>query len=525
MNQDRSLLFSTFKSDFPASIVVFLVALPLCLGVAVASGANPFAGIIAGVIGGIVVGFLSGSPLSVSGPAAGLTSIVALAIDKFQHYDVFLVAVVLAGLFQILMGIFKAGIIGSFIPNSVIKGMLAAIGIILIMKQIPHFLGYDADPEGDESFFQVDHNNTFSEILNSLNHFTPLAIFIGTLGIFILIVYEMPTIKKSSFAKFIPGPLIVVIAGVAMNEFIGSIRSDLKITSEHLVKLPVLNSMHDLVLNLTFPKWSEILNPQVWVIAITIALVASIETLLSLEAVDDLDPQKRISPPNKELIAQGIGNSISGFFGGLPITSVIVRSSANVNTGAKTKLSSILHGVLLFISALFLSRYLNKIPLSALAAILLFTGYKLSRINIFKEYYKQGFNQFIPFLVTVLAIVFTDLLKGVAIGILVGLFYTVRSNFKTSVSILKDESRYLLKLKKEVSFLNKGIVKSILMKIPNNTAILIDATKADFVDQDIIDLVNDFIINAQTRSIRVYVKKIEGKQNIFNDITKNTLKN
>lgn len=518
-------LFKSLKNDLPASVVVFLVALPLCLGVAVASGASPFAGIVAGIVGGVVVGFLSGSNLSVSGPAAGLTSIVFLAIENLKMYEVFLLAVVLAGALQIAMGIFKAGVIGSFIPNSVIKGMLAAIGIILILKQIPHFVGYDADPEGDESFFQIDSSNTFSEIVNSLNHITPLSVVIGLLGIAILIFYETPKIKRLAFTKFLPGPLLVVIMGIGVNELSKLLFEGFTIEPSHLVALPILNTTSDLVGQLRLPNFGAITNPQVWVVAFTIAIVASIESLLSLEAIDDLDPEKNISPPNKELIAQGVGNMVSGFVGGLPVTSVIVRSSANVQSGAKSKMSTILHGIFLLLAALFLGTLMNKIPLSALAAILIFTGYKLAKLTLFKEFFAKGYNQFIPFIVTVLAIVFTDLLKGVAIGILISIFYIVRSNFRASITVIKDESRYLIRFKKEVSFLNKGMLKSILAKIPSDTAVLLDPTKADFIDLDIIELVNDFIINAQSREIRVYIKKNPGRPEIFHDITNNIIKN
>jgi len=520
MNRQKSP-FSFLQNDLPASIVVFLVALPLCLGVAVASGASPFAGIVAGIVGGMVVGSLSGSQLSVSGPAAGLTSIVALAIDKLEHYEIFLLAVVIAGALQILMGALKAGVIGNFIPNSVIKGMLAAIGIILILKQIPHFFGYDADPEGDESFLQPDQHNTFSEIVQSLQYITPLAIVCGLVGIGILMMYETKLVKKQAFLKYIPGPLVVVSVGVLINEVAGALNPELKIASSHLVSLPEFQHPGDVLGQLRFPDFKSIANPDMWTVALTIAIVASIESLLSLEAVDDLDEQKRISPSNRELMAQGVGNMTSGLLGGLPVTSVIVRSSANVNAGAKSKLSAILHGVLLLISVLIFSRIFNLIPLASLAAILVFTGYKLAKISLFREYYQKGHMQFIPFIVTVIAIVFTDLLKGVAIGMVLGIFYIIRSNFRTSVAVIKDEFRYLIRFKKEVSFLNKSLVKNTLLRIPDDTAVLLDPTKADFIDQDIVELVNDFIIHAPTRGIRVYVKKQAGKPEIFNDISNN----
>ena len=515
---------NTLKNDFSASIVVFLVALPLCLGVAVASGAEPFSGIISGIIGGIVVGYFSGSNLSVSGPAAGLTSIVAAAILELKFFEAFLLAVFLSGLIQILFGIIKAGAIGDFIPNSVIKGMLAAIGIILILKQIPHFFGYDADPEGDENFFQADHKNTFSELLSLLNNFEIGAALIAIFGILILISWESNFIKNNKTLKIIPGPLLAVIVGILINEFLLIFFPDFSLKNDHLVQLPVFSNSTDFISSIKFPLWSEILNYKVWITAITIAIVASIETLLSIEAVDKIDPQKNITPANKELIAQGIGNSVSGLIGGLPITSVIVRSSANVNSGGKTKLSAIFHGFFLLLSVLFIASLLNLIPKSVLAAILILTGYKLAKFDIFKEYYKKGIDQFAPFIVTVVAIVFTDLLVGIAIGILVGLFFTIRSNFRTSIFIIKDNNNYLIRFRKEVSFLNKSLVKRSLAKIPNNSAVIIDPTKADFIDKDIIDLVNNFIETAESKGIRIYIERVKGKPEIFKDLLQSVVK-
>lgn len=516
----KSSLLAHLRYDLPAGLVVFLVALPLCLGVAVASGASPFAGIIAGVVGGLVVGALSGSPLSVSGPAAGLTSIVALAIENLGQYEVFLTAVVLAGAMQLLMGYLKAGVIGNFIPNAVIKGMLAAIGIILILKQIPHFFGYDAVPEGDEAFLQPDQNNTFGEIFSALEHITPMAVVVGAAGLIILMLYEIKAIKDAPLSRFLPGPLAVVLSGVCINGLALRFNSGSAIADSHRVGLPVFNSTSDLLREIRLPDWTALGSPEMWTIALTIAIVASIESLLSLEAVDDLDEEKRISSPNRELVAQGAGNIVSGLLGGLPVTSVIVRSSANVNAGAKSKLSTIVHGILLLASVLLFSKVFNLIPLASLAAILIFTGYKLAKVGLFKAYYQKGWAQFLPFIVTVLAIVFTDLLKGVSIGLLLGVFFIIRSNFRTAISVIKDDDRYLIRFKKEVSFLNKSVVKTTFVKIPDDTAVLLDATRADFVDQDIIDLVNDFIIHAPTRGIRVYVKRRNGQEEIFNDVTR-----
>jgi len=396
--------YSHIGANLSASIVVLLVALPLCLGIALASGAPLFSGIIAGVVGGIVVGLLSGSQLSVSGPAAGLTAIVAVAILKLQVYEAFLLAVVLAGVMQVALGYLKAGVIGDYIPNAVIKGMLAAIGLILIMKQFPHLVGYDANFEGDETFAQADQNNTFSAIYTALNTIKPAAAIIGLGSIILLSIWEKPFIKKNELLRFVPGPLVVVILAIIINGTIEQLSGIASIESTHLVSLPIAHSTTEFISFFTLPKFSFITNVQVWISAVTLAIVASLETLLGIEAVDKLDPLKRVTPTNKELKAQGFGNIISGLIGGLPLTSVIVRSSANVSAGGKTKQATIFHGLLLLLCAALIPNLLNKIPLSALAGILIFTGYKLAKITLFKEFYQKGLNQFIPFCVTIIAI-------------------------------------------------------------------------------------------------------------------------
>ncbi|HSK13090.1 MAG TPA: SulP family inorganic anion transporter, partial [Phnomibacter sp.] len=397
-------LFRNVGADLPASIVVFLVALPLCLGVAVASDAAPITGLIAGMVGGIVIGFFSGSNLSVSGPAAGLTAIVASAIGKLPTYEAFLMAVVLSGALQLILGYVKAGIIGDFIPNSVIKGMLAAIGLILILKQMPHLVGYDIDPEGSESFATKGGENTFSVLLGSFSRFTPGAVIIGLVAMGILLLFELKAIKRLRVFQLIPGALLVVLAGVGINMWFKGAFPHLYLGPDHLVQLDAFNNPIDFFKSLPSPDLSMVLNKDVWIIAVTIAIVASIETLLSIEAVDKIDPLKRLTPANRELKAQGLGNLVSGLLGGLPVTSVIVRSSANVSAGAVGKLSAISHGFWLLLSVLFIPGLLNMIPLAALAAILIFTGYKLAKIKIFTEHYRKGWNQFIPFVITVVAI-------------------------------------------------------------------------------------------------------------------------
>ena len=498
--------YSHIGANLSASIVVLLVALPLCLGIALASGAPLFSGIIAGVVGGIVVGLLSGSQLSVTGPAAGLTAIVAVAILKLQVYEAFLLAVVLAGIMQVALGYLKAGVIGDYIPNAVIKGMLAAIGLILIMKQFPHLVGYDANFEGDETFAQADQNNTLSAIYTALNTITPTAVIIGIGSIILLAVWEKPFIKKNKLLQFVPGPLVVVILAIIINSTIEQLSGIAGLESKHLVSLPIAHSTTEFISFFTLPNFSFITNTQVWISALTLAIVASLETLLGIEAVDKLDPLKRVTPTNRELKAQGFGNIVSGLIGGLPLTSVIVRSSANVSAGGKTKQSTIFHGILLLLCAALIPGLLNKIPLSALAGILIFTGYKLAKITLFKEFYQKGFNQFIPFCVTIIAILFTDLLIGISIGIAVSLVFIIRSNFKTAVMIVNDNNNYLIRFKKDVSFLNKPIIKSELELVPENANLVIDVARAEFIDKDVIDEVNGFLYHAHLKNIKVSLK-------------------
>ena len=500
-------IFRSVSKDIPASIVVTLVALPLCLGIALASGASPFSGIIAGIAGGIITGLLSGSQLSVSGPAAGLTTIVAAAIVKINVFEAFVVAVVLAGVFQVILGWIKAGVVGDYIPNTVIKGMMAAIGIILIMKQFPHLIGYDADFEGDESFFQPNNENTFTSITRALNFITPTAAIIGATSLVFLRIWEIPLIKKSRWMVLVPGPLVAVVSGIFLHEILTDQFHWEALGAKHLVTLPVAENMRDFYSLFIFPDWKAMANPQVWIAAITIAIVASLETLLGIEAVDKIDPQKRFTPPNRELVAQGLGNIFSGFFGGLPITSVVVRSSANVSAGAQTKLSTILHGILLLLSVLFIPHLLNKIPLAALAAVLIFTGYKLAKVSLFREFFRKGWEQFTPFFVTIVAILLSDLLIGILIGLLIGLFFVMKSNFHSSVVFVTDNDNYLLRLRKDVSFLNKPIIKNNLENIPPGSYALIDATRADYIDKDVIDEINQFIEFAALNNIRVEIKK------------------
>lgn len=506
----------SLPNDLTSSIVVFLVALPLCLGVALASNAPPLSGIIAGITGGIVVGLASRSHLSVSGPAAGLTTIVAAAIGTLGSFQLFLAAVVIAGVLQMALGFAKAGIIGDYIPNCVIKGMLAAIGLILILNQVPHLLGDDSHFETDEGVVQ-DKGNIFSNFFLAFKNINPAALIIGVTCLLFYIFWEKLVAKNKGFLKFIPAPLLIVFIGVGINTFFVQGNMVTALSGEHLVKIPESSSANEFFSFFTQPDFSQIFNKDVLIIAVTIALVASLESLLSIEAIDDLDPFQRVTPTNRELKAQGLGNIVSGLLGGLPVTSVIVRSSANVNAGAKTKMSTIYHGALLLLSIAFIPFLLNLIPKTALAAILIFTGYKLAKPAIFKAYYKSGWDQFLPFIITITAILATDLLKGVVIGIFAGLFFVMRSNFKTSVFVVNDKNRYLFRLRKDVSFLNKPIIKQKLEQVPEDSYVLIDATRADFIDKDIIETIEDFMLHAPLKNIRVELKRVQTKNQGFSN--------
>ncbi|MBC7396684.1 MAG: SulP family inorganic anion transporter, partial [Bdellovibrionales bacterium] len=468
---------SRIGNDIRASIVVLLVAIPLCLGIALASGAPLFSGIIAGMVGGIVVGFLSGSPLSVSGPAAGLTVIVAGAILKLGAYESFLLAVFLAGVIQVILGFLKAGVIGDYVPNCVIKGMLAAIGLILILKQMPHLIGYDADPISNESFTDSDDRNTFSGVLYAFNYFNQGAALIGIISLLILKFWESKRIKAVAALNFVPGPLIVVVVAVVLNQVLQNFSAFFLLESKHLVSLPSASSPSEFFGFFSHPDFSMITHLNIWTSALTLAIVASLETLLGVEAVDKLDPYKRVTPTNRELKAQGVGNMVSGLMGGLPLTSVIVRSSANVMAGATSKISTMLHGGFMLLCVILIPFILNLIPLSSLAAILIFTGYKLTKIDLFKQLYQKGLDQFIPFVVTITAILFTDLLIGVLIGVGTGLFFMIRSNFHSAVLVVNHENTYMIRLRKDVSFLNKATVKRTLEEVPESATLIVDVSR------------------------------------------------
>lgn len=501
-------LFANLKSDFPSGLVVFLVALPLCLGIALASGAPPLSGIIAGIIGGIVVGTISRSHISVSGPAAGLTAIVLTAITDLKAFDIFLTAGLIAGIIQLILGFVKAGSISNYFPTNVIEGMLAGIGIIIILKQIPHAVGYDTDFEGDEAFAEKG-GNALDSLLDSFNHVHLGAIIITLISLAILISWDKIDLLKR--LKLIPGALVAVIVGVVLNEVFISSGSNLTIVKEHLVNLPVPQSWDDFKNIIVTPNFAGFADMKVWTIGATIAIVASIETLLCIEASDRMDTQKRYTDTNVELKAQGIGNILSSLIGGLPMTSVVVRSSANANAGAKTKMSAIIHGVLLLISVLSIPFLLNKIPLATLAAVLLMVGYKLAKPSIIMHFWHKGKYQFVPFIATLLAVVFTDLLKGVALGIIISILFILRGNLKRAYRFRKEKFEdgdvIRIDLAQEVSFLNKAAIKTTLSQIPENSKVVINASDTVYIAHDVLDLIQEFAtIRASEENIKVKLK-------------------
>jgi carbonic anhydrase len=480
------------KTDIPAGLALFLVALPLCLGIALASGAPLMSGIISGIIGGIIIGFLSGSQTSVSGPAAGLATVVLASIQQLGSFETFLFAVILAGLMQLVLGFAKMGYIIDFFPSSIIKGLLAAIGIVLILKQIPHAIGYDANPEGDFSFINPIGENTFSGLFHAIDHITPGAVIISIVSLIILLSWQKTPLKKITF---LPPSLAVAGIGIGLSGFFHDFIPSFIIGHEHMVNIPAID-FSSLGSFYYLPDFSLIARFDIWTVAVTLAVVASLETLLNLEAVDKIDPHKRHSPPNRELIAQGIGNVLAGLFGGIPVTSVIVRSSVNIQMENETKLSAIFHGLLLLLSILFFAPIMNMIPLASLAAILLIIGYKLANVTLFRSMYAKGIEQFIPFMATVLAIVFTDLLIGVLVGFAISIALLMISGFrnphmKQNCTVHLGEV-IRLELPNQVTFLNKALIKKTLHDIPEDMDIVIDATASEYIEHDLIEMIEDF---------------------------------
>ncbi|MDQ2769201.1 MAG: SulP family inorganic anion transporter [Bacteroidota bacterium] len=515
--QAKTSLFSTIGQDAPAGLVVFLVALPLCLGISLASGAPLLAGVVAGIVGGLVVSLLSGSSVSVSGPAAGLTVVILSAITSLGSWQAVLVATAVAGVLQIGFGLARAGIIALYFPASVIRGMLAAIGLILIMKQIPHFLGADSDFFEDTEFLQFNGQNTFSAIGAAMRALSPGSVLVGAVALAVLLLWNSGVVRRQAWARLVPGALVAVITAVGLNQLLKIGMPALQVRPEHLVKLPVLTSLRQLGGELTFPDFSALRHPATYGVALTIAIVASLETLLCVEAVDNIDPQKRRTPTNRELLAQGTGNLISGLLGGLPITAVIVRSSANIAAGGQTKMSAFIHGLLLLTSLLFLGAVLNLIPLAALAAVLLLVGYKLTPPALYRRQWQLGWAQFAPFIITVVAVLFTDLLKGVSVGLVLGFFFILRDNAKAGSYLRRDHSldstedpgaRLHLHLPEHVSFLNKASIVTTLEQLPAGSRVLLDGSRSDVIDHDVLAAIAAFRQEAPARGIELELRGI-----------------
>jgi MFS superfamily sulfate permease-like transporter len=497
-------MFSSIRRDLPASVVVFLVALPLCLGIALASGAPPLSGLIAGIVGGAAVGFASGSAVGVSGPAAGLTVLVLAAISSLPSFEAFLLAVVLAGAIQIALGALRAGIIGLYFPSSVIQGMLAAIGLIIILKQIPHLFGYDKEPEGTTDFAQTDGYNTLSEISHMLDFISPGAALIGVISLAVLILWEQPSLRKIAFLRAVPGSLVAVALGALLNAFV--LPDAWELGGEHLVALPTDLAGSALTQALRFPDWSLWMHTGVWTTALTLAVVASIETLLCVEATDKLDPERRVTPTNRELYAQGLGNIVSGLIGGLPVTQVIVRSSANIQSGGHSRMSAVLHGAWLLLAVLLVPHLLNLIPLAALAGVLILVGFKLAKPALFLKMYASGPRQFFPFLITVAAIVFTDLLTGIAIGSAAALVAILLDHYHQPFKAFQvdpQRNSYCIHLVEDVTFLHKAGIREALSRIPEGAEVEINGTSTQRLDKDVLDILDDFKVAAAAKGITV----------------------
>ncbi|WP_341312758.1 SulP family inorganic anion transporter [Paraburkholderia sp. IMGN_8] len=500
-------LFSTFQRDLFAGTVVFLVALPLCLGIANASGVEPFAGLVSGIVGGLVVAVLSGSRLSVSGPAAGLVVIVVDGIAQLGSFAAFLLAVLLSGVIQFGFGMLKAGRFAAYVPSPVIKGMLAAIGVLLIVKQFPLALGLFGPHASPVSQVAAHAAGTVATPFGSISL---AACAITLLSLALLAGWETRALRRFALVRLIPAPLAVVLFGIGATLLLGLLAPSLAPPAEHRVALPLVESFAALSVALEWadfgPHFTQLVNPDVWRVAITLAIVASLETLLSLEAVEQIDPQRRAAPPDRELKAQGIGNLIAGAIGGLPITSVIVRSSANVHAGAQSRLSAIIHGVLLLVSVFALTSVINLIPLACLAAILIFTGFKLAKPSLFVAVARQGFAPFAPFIVTLVGVLATDLLIGIVLGVLCSVLIALYANLRSPIVLAQHGDHYLLSFRKDVSFLGKVPLKHYLQQIPDGATLIVDATRADFVDHDVRELLDAFVAEAPRREIAVEVR-------------------
>lgn len=487
--------FSTLRSDIFAGTVVFLVALPLCLGIATASGVEPFAGLVSGVVGGLVVALLSGSHLSVSGPAAGLVVIVVSAIASLGSFSAFLAAVLIAGALQLGFGLLRAGRLASFVPAPVIKGMLASIGIILILKQLPLGVGLVAGADA-KAIHAGALSTPFGNIL-------PISLALCVTSVALLFAWETPRAKRFAFVRNVPGPLAAVALGIGVTLLLDRLAPSLATPVEHRVSLVALDSVDALVAALSAPDFTQLVDPDVWRVAVTLAIVASLETLLSLEALERIDPKRRRVSPDRELKAQGAGNVVAALLGGLPLTAVIVRSSANVHAGAQTRMSAVIHGVLLLASVFALTAVLNLIPLASLAAILIHTGYKLAKPRLFIELARQGLDRFVPFAATIVGVLATDLLVGIGIGIATSILFALRVSLARTFVLTRHDDYFLLSMRKDATFFTKPMLVHCLAQIPERSTVLIDAERADFIDGDIRETIDAFVHEAAQRHITV----------------------
>jgi carbonic anhydrase len=509
------------KFDLVAAIVVFLVAIPLCLGIALASGVPLFSGILSGIIGGIVVGSLSGSHVSVSGPAAGMAAVVVAAVAQLGDFHTFLLALTLAGLIQIFIGAFKAGFVADYVPSNVVQGLLCAIGILLIIKQLPFAFTLSADFNELKTHLleTTEEGLTISPLLTLSEHLNSGAMIITFVSLALMIYFEK---TKQKILKEIPAPILVVILGIFINELFMWFNSPMIQDSPQLVNIPKTESVLEFFGQLQFPNWSAWLNPKVYLYAFIIAIVASLETLLNFKAGEKLDKLRRYSSSSQELIAQGVGNMTVGLIGGIPITSVIVRTSINIQAGSKTKISAILHGVFILFAVMLIPAALNKIPLSSLASILIYTGYKLNKPSIYTNIYAQGMDRFIPFIVTVISIIVFNLLTGILIGLAISLFYILKSNSQARIDIIKEiypngeTSRIVLP--QQMTFLNKATLVAELKSIRKYSQLIIDARYAQYIDKEILELLNEFKIEAHNKQIALNLMGFQDSYKIHNYI-------
>ncbi|MBC7861907.1 MAG: SulP family inorganic anion transporter [Bacteroidia bacterium] len=513
LSKEKMFSFGDLRFDLKASLIVFVVAVPLCLGIALSQGVSLFSGLLSGIIGGIVVGALSGSRLSISGPSAAITTIVLSSVADLGSFNAFLLALVIGGVFQIIFGVLKAGIIGHYFPTAVIKGMLAAIGVILIMKQLPHLLGYDKDPEGSLNFIEVNGDNTFSELINMVNFTTPGAMIIGGFSIVLMFLWGTKWIKNNKVLSAIPGPLLVVATAIGLNFLLKNFDPIIQIRKEHLVNMPDVGTWAKFTAELQFPDFHAITSKKVWIIGLMLGLISSLSSLLTVDAIDKLDPRHEVTPTNRELIAQGVGNIVCGLLGAIPVSSVIIRSSVNITAGARSRFSAIFHALLLAAAVFIMPGILEMIPLSALAAILIVIGLRLARPVLFINTFKSGWDQFIPFMVTLLVMLFTDLLRGVGAGIFVSILFILRQNYKNPFRLLEDtidgRKHYFIRLSQYVTFVNKGKFIEFFRKVEPESRVEIDGGRSAFIDRDVLEAITEFKYSGKLRKIDVILEGIE----------------